>query len=50
MRYMTNRDELTETFRNLEEPVVRGRIQDIQEISARLIRISGRLLHPDQSG
>lgn len=38
---MTNRDELTETFRNLEEPVVRRRIQDIQEISARLIRILG---------
>lgn len=38
---MTNRDEVTETFRNLEEPVVRRRIQDIQEISGRLIQILG---------
>lgn len=38
---ITNRDELTETFRNLEEPVVRRRIQDIQEISARLTLILG---------
>ena len=29
---MTNRDELVETFRNLEEPVIRKRISDIQEI------------------
>ena len=38
---MTNRDELVETFRNLEEPVIRKRISDIQEISARLIQILG---------
>ena len=30
---MTNRDELVETFRNLEEPVIRKRISDMQEIS-----------------
>lgn len=38
---MTNRDEVTETFRNLEEPVIRRRIQDIQEVSGRLIQILG---------
>ena len=38
---MTNRDELVETFRNLEEPVIRKRISDIQEISNRLIQILG---------
>lgn len=38
---MTNRDEVTETFRNLEEPVIKRRIQDIQEISGRLIQILG---------
>ena len=38
---MTNRDELVETFRNLEEPVIRKRIADIQEISNRLIQILG---------
>ena len=38
---MTNRDELSDTFRNLEEPVVRKRIADIQEISSRLIQILG---------
>lgn len=38
---MTNRDEVTETFRNLEEPVVRRRIQDIQEVSGKLIQILG---------
>ena len=38
---MTNRDELVETFRNLEEPVIRKRISDIQEISSRLIQILG---------
>ena len=38
---MTNRDELSDTFRNLEEPVVRKRIEDIQEISSRLIQILG---------
>ena len=38
---MTNRDEVTETFRNLEEPVIRRRIQDIQEVSGKLIQILG---------
>lgn len=38
---MTNRDELVDTFRNLQEPVIRKRISDIQEISARLIQILG---------
>ena len=38
---MTNRDELVETFRNLEEPVIRKRISDIQEMSNRLIQILG---------
>ena len=38
---MTNRDEITETFRSLEEPAVRKRIADIQEISGRLIQILG---------
>ena len=39
---MINRDELVETFRNLEEPVIRRRINDMQEISNRLIQILGR--------
>lgn len=30
-----------ETFRNLEEPVIRKRISDMQEISNRLIQILG---------
>lgn len=38
---MLNRDELVETFRNLEEPVIRRRISDMQEISNRLIQILG---------
>ena len=38
---MINRDELVETFRNLEEPVIRKRINDMQEISNRLIQILG---------
>lgn len=38
---MINRDELVETFRNLEEPVIRRRISDMQEISNRLIQILG---------
>ena len=38
---MTNRDEITETFRTLEEPAIRRRIADIQEISNRLIQILG---------
>ena len=38
---MINRDELVETFRNLEEPVIRRLINDMQEISNRLIQILG---------
>ena len=38
---MINRDELVETFRNLEEPVIRRRINDMQEISNRLNQILG---------
>ena len=38
---MINRDELVETFRNLEEPVIRRRLNDMQEISNRLIQILG---------
>lgn len=38
---MTNRDEIAETFRTLEEPAIRRRIADIQEISNRLIQILG---------
>ena len=38
---MINRDELVETFRNLEEPVIRRRINDMQEISNRLLQILG---------
>lgn len=38
---MTNRDEIAETFRNLEEPFIRRRIAYIQEISNRLIQILG---------
>ena len=38
---MINRDELVETFRNLEEPVIRRRINDMQEISNRLIQSLG---------
>ncbi len=38
---MTTRDELSNTFRNLEEPVIRRRIQNIQEISGRLIEALG---------
>ena len=37
----TNRDEVTETFRNLEEPVIKRRIQDIQEVSGLLIQTLG---------
>lgn len=40
---MINRDELVETFRHLEEPVIRRRINDMQEISNRLIQILGGL-------
>lgn len=38
---MTNRDELASTFRKLEEPAIRERIENIQEISNRLISILG---------
>lgn len=38
---MVNRDEFVETFRNLQEPVIRRRISDMQEISNRLIQILG---------
>lgn len=34
---MTTRDELSNTFRNLEEPSIRRRISNVQEISGRLI-------------
>ena len=34
---MTTRDELANTFRNLEEPVIRQRIANVKEISNRLI-------------
>lgn len=38
---MTNRDELVNTFRNLEEPAIQKRISDIQEISNRMIKVLG---------
>ena len=38
---MINRDELVETFRHLEGPVLRRTITDMQEISNRLIQILG---------
>lgn len=38
---MTNRDELSTTFRNLEEPAIRERISNIEEISNRIIAILG---------
>lgn len=37
----TTKDELSNTFRNLEEPVIRRRIQNIREISDRLIEALG---------
>lgn len=46
---MTNRDELTETFRNLEEPVVRAHPGYSGNFCA-ADPYSGRLLHPDQPG
>lgn len=39
----TTRDELSQTFRNLEEPAVRERIEDVREISDRLISVLGGL-------
>ena len=36
-----NRDEIVETFRSLEEPVIRRRVADIQDISTMLIQILG---------
>lgn len=38
---MTTRDELVSTFRKLEEPVIRKRIDYIREISDRLIEVLG---------
>lgn len=38
---MTTRDELTSTFRNLEDPLIRERINNIREISNRLIEVLG---------
>ncbi|MDO4306063.1 MAG: phosphoenolpyruvate--protein phosphotransferase [Eubacteriales bacterium] len=38
---MTTRDELVNTFRNLEEPAIRERIDHIREISNRLIEVLG---------
>lgn len=38
---MTTRDELSNTFRNLEEPVIIARINHIREISNRLIEALG---------
>lgn len=42
---MTNRDELSATFRNLEEPSIRERISNIQEISNRIISVLGGVSH-----
>lgn len=42
---MTNRDELSATFRNLEEPSIRERISNIQEISNRIISVLGGISH-----
>lgn len=38
---MTTRDEITSTFRNLEEPAIKERLDNIREISERLIGILG---------
>lgn len=38
---MTTRDELSNTFRNLEEPIIQDRIADVRDISDRLIRLLG---------
>ena len=38
---MTTRDEIISTFRNLEEPAVKERLDNIREISERLIGILG---------
>lgn len=38
---MTTRDELSNTFRNLEEPVIKARIDHIRDISNRLIEAMG---------
>lgn len=38
---MTTRDELSNTFRNLEEPVIKARIDHIREISNRMIEALG---------
>lgn len=39
----TTRDELSQTFRNLEEPAVKERIEDVRELSERLISVLGGL-------
>lgn len=38
---MTTRDEIISTFRNLEEPAIKERLDNIREISERLIGILG---------
>lgn len=38
---MTTRDELSRTFRNLEDPAIRERISNVTEISNRLIAVLG---------
>lgn len=38
---MSTRDELANTFRNLDEPVIKERIANIREISNRLIEVLG---------
>ncbi len=40
---MINRDEMSNTFRNLEEPVIIQRIANVKEISNRLIGVLGGL-------
>lgn len=37
----TTRDELAETFRNLEEPVIQQRVSDVKDVSGRLIEVLG---------
>lgn len=47
---MTTRDEIISTFRNLEEPAIKERLDNIREISERLIGDSGRDFSQDRSG
>ena len=42
---MTTRDEIISTFRNLEEPAIKERLDNIREISERLIGILGGISH-----